>query len=216
MSLGSKPGGQVGGAPVLPPPAFSTSAYTPRPGGIVGSLAVTMPAYVAGNVVVVNVCGNFLTAGDTCSAAGWTQDGAVPQGQRNMFAFHRIMNGSEGATVTFTFNNSFEQPFAIAATYTGTSGTEGTPPTSAQPTTATWTCGPITTLGPNRKIVAICFSEASDFGALNAGTKRVDLVDGGEPAMFADLTATTAGAYTMGGAMAGASATHSCLIALKP
>jgi len=197
-------------------PAFFASATTARPGGTVGSLAVRLPLYAAGNIVVVNLCGNFLTTSDTATAAGWTLDGTAASGQRILFGFHRIMNGSEGSTVTFTFNNSFEQPFALAATYVGTTGTDGTPATNTLPTTPTWTCGPVTTTGSSRLMVALSFGEGTDYGALTAGTRRLDVIDGGEAAIIADMAAPVAGPYSMGGALTSSFATHSVLIALKP
>lgn len=222
LTAGGKPGGQQGGGGRVGPPVYQASTNTLRPAGNVGSLAVNLPTYVAGNLVVVNLCGDFLLATDTASAAGWTQDGVVAQGQRILFAFHRLMDGSEGATVTFTFNNSFERPFAVAATYSGVTGVEATKPTNLQTPSLTWSVGPVTTTAANELIVTFGFAEGSDFTTVNGGaTKRIDVTSlggGGSDAaaMIADLSAPAAGNYSMSGATAGSTAIHTVAIALKP
>lgn len=209
-------GGQQGGGAWPSAPAFSASATTARPGSDVGSLAVNLPTYVAGNIVLVNLCGNFLTSTDTASAAGWTQDGVVASGQRILFAFHRVMNGSEGSSVTFTFSTAFERPFAVAATYSGTTGVEASKPTHLDTPSTTWSCGPITTTAPNGKVVAFGFAEGADYGAIDGGgVARIDRLDAGQAALIADLPAPVAANYSMSGAVQASTTIHTILVGLK-
>lgn len=223
LALG-KPGNGTPGKANVFQPTFEASATTPRPGAGVSSLAVNLPAYVAGNIVVVNLCGRFSTSTDTASAPGWTADGVVPSGQRILFGFHRRMDGTEGSTVTFTFSTNLEQPFAVTATYAFASSVEASKPTSLQNPVSSWACGPITTTGPNRRVIALAFeatgSAGTDFGAVtNPGVAEAHYLDpvfGNEAALIADLTAATGGTYSMGGALTGAATAFSILIGLAP
>lgn len=220
--VGGASGGQQGGGGHVGPPTYQASTNTLRPGGNVGSLAVNLPTYAAGNMVVINLCGDFLLATDTATAAGWTQDGVVANGQRILFAFHRLMTGNEGTTVTFTFNNSFERPFAVAATYSGASSVEVSTATHLDTPSSTWSCGPVTTTGANELAIAFGLAVNSNFTTVAGGaTKRIDVTSlgGGSQtagAMIADLGAATAGPYTMSGATAAPTTIHSIVIALKP
>ena len=226
LSLGAKPGGQ-GGAAAASAPAFSASAQTARPGANVNSLAVTLPTYSANDHVMILICGPFLTGTDTASAAGWTQDGAPAIGNQIAFVFHRKMTGSEGANVTFNFSTAFERPFAIAATYSGASGLEASIITGSNSNASTWSLANVVTTGPSRTAVALVYSfsgnAGTDFTTVNGGaTKRIDVANATDPggfaaaAIIADLSARTAGNYTMSGSLNNATAWLGVLVALKP
>lgn len=201
-------------------PLVTSTATTARPGGSVGSLAVNLPTYVANQWVVVNLAGKFLTSTDTASAAGWTAAGVVASGQRILFGFYRKMTGSEGSTVTFSFSTAFEQPFAITATYTNTTGIETSKPTNLQNPVSSWLCGPLTTTGQNRTIVALAYEESGgvDFGTVTLpGGQRAHYSDtafGLEAGIIADMAAPAAGNYSMGGTLTGAATAHSILLGL--
>lgn len=224
LTAGGKPGGQQGGARPSAAPAFSASATTARQSNV-GSLAVTLPTYAAGNVVLILLYGRFLNNTDTASSAGWTQQGRQANGQEIMWAFSRVMSGSEGATATFSFPNSFETPQAVAATYTGASGVEV--PTASQNTpVSSWSLGPITTLGVTRRAVSLVYSFSSnagtDFTTVGGGaTKRVDVAEVGPvgdaiAAMIADVSAPTAGNYSMSGNISASTTWMGVLLAVKP
>jgi len=122
-----------------------------------------MPTYAAGDFVAVQIYGFVGISDITASAAGWTQRlGFHPTSQNtNLLAvFTRVMTGSEGSSVTFTFAGTFPQNARPAAT-----ATAYTHPNAATPvevsvatynpgaSTGSWSLGPLTTTGPNRVLL---------------------------------------------------------------
>jgi len=226
ITAGASGGQQGGGAPAAAP-TYVDSVATARPGANVGSLNVTMPTYVAGDHVLVLLCGDFLLNGDTASAAGWTQDGRQANGNQIAFAFHRLMTGGEGAAVTFTFNNAFERPFAIAASYRGASGLEASVIQGQNTPVNTWSLPNLVVTGASRKLVTLIYSASgnagTDFTTVDGGaTKRIDVTNNTSPngvaaaAMIADLAAPAAGSYTMSGAISSFTLWLGVLVGLKP
>lgn len=149
LTAGSNPGahtqkGTVGAAPTL-----KNTVATTMPGVASTTFAITLPTYAAGDLVLINVAGgwsDFAHTG-TGSIPGWTQQFHGFPNQIPHFVFYRVMNGTEGATVTLTQSSS-AQPGAIATSYTGVkaSGTiETSSPSNVTQSGTTWSVGPITT-----------------------------------------------------------------------
>ncbi len=183
-------------------PAVRASATTGKASS--GSVDVNLPAgIVAGDQLVIAI-GHY--RGRTLTAPGWTQLGTTveqPSGiNRALSLFHRVADGTEGATVPFTFSGGWSASASVAVAVQDASAV-GTPATNTGATGTTHT-GPSVTITNAGGMLFTAFLQ----NTLLSGTGLVAEIDNGSESVgvFAStshpaaatptLTATAASAQT--------------------
>lgn len=123
--------------------------------------AVNMPTNSSGDLVIVQIFNvGAGTAATTTPPAGWTLLNSVAGNSNvtNQMVYGRVMDGSEGSTVTFTWNGSTTnrqtncQAFTIRGQHSGTYVEGATSNSGSNNTVGTnnIACAAVTTTGVNR------------------------------------------------------------------
>lgn len=191
LTIGSKPPGQqhgpVGAAPTMRNSVKTAAASTGGGGSSPQSYVVTLPTYHVGDVVLLHVLWESGSLGGPLSPAGWT----APQARRQagsssgltISAFVRVMNGTEGTTVTVQENSfSGANASAAASSWQGASASPVAASSSGSSSGAnvsTWTGGAVTiaTSSPCAATAMVAASTASDFTLTGGATLAYDYLD---------------------------------------
>lgn len=195
--------------------AFHDTAATAAQNVDSSSYVVTLPTYTAGDIVFIHLANTNRTGATdtTFSASGWT---VLDVGRAHSNAFNRsavlwrVMDGSEGTTVTVTFGGTASgtnHTVGQATSYSGGGGLDG----AAVVGTSFSFVGSLslskTTTGPNEEaveFVAYIDPLATSFTP-STGTERYDRgpftldVTVGWHLENNDKAAATAGSYTLAG-----------------
>lgn len=224
MAATSAPGRSAGS--IGPPPDFVASATTPRT-AVAGTITVNLPTYSAGNVVLVLFEGAYGNGDNDMAAAGWTEVSkhgeTTTTGNDLVFVFSRTMDGSEGATVTFTISGTLastsSKPSAVAASYSGAGRTPLDPSIGLSTPgsgSTTWSVSAVTTSGVNRRIVTLVGVRTNTVQTQANGTQRVNFRPGdGSGLVIIDYPEATPGDYANSGTI-GFSFPGAVQIALTP
>lgn len=106
-------------------PSFVNAVATALSSSFTGTYTVTLPTYAADDIVFVLIASqNLFGSTDTLAAAGWTLLDSGLIGASGVgatyFVFSRVMDGTEGSTVTFTYggsNSGSNKSFGFASSY---------------------------------------------------------------------------------------------------
>ena len=155
-------GAPAGRAPdVVPAPLVSATAKTAAAAGQAGvnpqSYTITLPAYSAGDLVLVHVLWGSGALGHPATPAGWTLQSSAQQSGSGVgittSLFSRLMTGGEGTTLAVTEATSTGATFSAAASTwqrvnasTPVAAANGA--TSGSSLTGTWTGGSVSVPGP--------------------------------------------------------------------
>ena len=212
LSLGSKPGGQQGQGPnVGPVPSFHNATTTAiQNGGGATTYALTMPTYSAGDIVLACFSCTLGFNDNNVSATGWTKIvdrtmDNVSSGHR-LFVLQRVMAGNEGASVTFSITGTFAGNTVLngaSASYTGvpaSNPTETPVMNFSGSGSSSWSVGPLTTAGNNRRVVTVYATNSGNVPTFANGTQRAGLTSGTSQGIYVvDVAAATAGNYSNNG-----------------
>jgi len=215
-------------------PAFVDAASTAVGNG--STYAVALPTYASGDLVFIHVIdvNQAFTTNATAAATGWTSRDSGSFGSTDnahrAFLLSRVMDGSEGTSVTVTFggsNATNNAPIGFAESYRHPSGApviDGALVTGSRigSTATTFTTLTVPTSTADEIVVAFIAIQSSNSTigfTPTAGTERYEdraLVSGGRVAGEShDQPAPTSGSYSVAGSFTATASYRAVALALS-
>lgn len=198
-------------------PTFEASAVTAPPGTSSSTVTVTLPTYSAGDIVFIQFAGSWGNPDNTVAATGWTLISRFTTGTTNnnqTSVLYRIMDGTEGTTVTATISGTFPGNSKVGAVAYSYSGIDATPLDTATPVTAnatsgssTYSVGPYTTGRGQEKVLMFMVDQSTGTFTFSNGTKLADndliVSTTHHRCILVEQDATSTGSYSESGNLGG-------------